>query len=65
MINKFFSGLGKIAHGCSGFGHYFAYVQSGNCHDCPDCRCEDGPTLREAQEDYREMLRFRNSHYIG
>ncbi len=65
MTRKFASALGRIAHACSDFGHYFANVQSGNCHDCPDCRCEDGPTLREAQKDYREMLHFQKSTFIS
>ncbi len=65
MVSRFFSALGRIAHGSSGFGNYFAYVQSGNCHDCPDCRCEDGPTLREAQKDYRDMLHYQKSTLIG
>ncbi len=57
MARSTFSGiLHQLGRSCSGFGHYFANVQSGNCHDCPDCRCEDGPTLEEARKHYREMF---------
>ncbi len=65
MIHQFSNALGRIAHACSGFGRYFANVQSGNCHDCPDCRCEDGPTVGEARRDYLEMLRSQRSTIIS
>ncbi len=48
-----------IAHSCSEFGHYFMNVQINNCRGCPDCRCEEGPSVEEAQKDYRAMLRFQ------
>ncbi len=57
-VTKFIS---RMAHSCSDFGHYFIGIQNANCADCPDCRCEDGPSLEEAQKDYREMLRIRYS----
>jgi len=47
--------LHRLGRSCSGFGNYFANIQSGNCHDCPDCRCEDGPSVEEARKDYRAM----------
>ena len=51
--------VGRITNSCSGFGHYFMNVQSGNCQGCPDCRCGEGPSVEEAQKDYRAMIRFR------
>ncbi len=65
MIRRIFSTLGSLAHTCSGFARYFANVQSGYCHDCPDCRCEDGPTLEEARKHYREMLRSQKTTLIS
>ena len=66
MARNAFSGiLHQLGRSCSGFGHYFANVQSGNCHDCPDCRCEDGPSVEEARRDYREMLRFSKLPFIS
>ena len=51
--------VSRITHSCSGFGHYLMNVQSSNCSGCPDCRCGEGPSVEEAQKDYRGMLRFR------
>ena len=51
----------RIGHSCSEFGHYFMSIQRSNCQGCPDCSCEDGPSIEEAQRDYREMLRSSNS----
>ncbi len=53
--NTFSRILHQLGHSCSGFENYFAKVQSGNCHDCPDCRCEGGPSLEEAKRDFRAM----------
>jgi len=55
--NPFFGILHQLGRSCSGFGHYFANVQSGNCRGCPDCRCEDGPSVEEARRDYLAMHR--------
>ena len=55
--NTFSRMLYQLGRSCSGFGHYFVNVQSGNCRDCPDCRCEDGPTVEEARRDYQTMHR--------
>ena len=46
-----------IIHSCTDFGNYFTNVQSKNCGRCPDCRCGEGPSVQEAQQDYRAMLR--------
>ena len=46
-----------FTNSCSGFGHYFMNVQSSNCRGCPDCRCEDGPSIEDAKRHYRTMLR--------
>lgn len=54
--------ISKIAHSCSDFGHYFVSIQNANCLDCPDCRCEEGPSIEEAQQDYREMHRAQNRY---
>ena len=51
--------ISRIAHSCSDFGRYFTGIQNANCGDCADCRCEEGPSVEEAQKDYREMLRAR------
>jgi len=56
-INVFSRMLHQLGRSGSGFGHYFVNVQSSNCHDCPDCRCEDGPSVEEARRDYRAMHR--------
>ena len=56
--NVFFGILHQVGRSCSGFGHYFANVQSSNCHDCPNCRCEDGPSMEEARRDYHAMHRL-------
>jgi len=45
----------QLGRNGSGFGSYFASIQSHNCHDCPDCLCEDGPSVEEARKDYRAM----------
>ncbi len=50
----------SITHSCSGFGRYLMNVQSSNCGGCPDCRCNEGPSVEEAQRDYRAMVRFTN-----
>ena len=55
--NAFSRMLHQLGRSCSGFGHYFTNVRIGNCRDCPDCRCEDGPTVEEARMDYRAMHR--------
>ncbi len=55
--NAFFRILHQAARSCSGFGLYFANVQSGNCRDCPDCRCEEGPSVEEARREYLAMQR--------
>ena len=57
--------VGRIAHSCSGFGRYFINVQSSNCSGCPDCRCEEGPSLEEALKDYRQLLRISASANIA
>ena len=49
---------------CSGFPHYFSNVQSGNCDGCPDCHCVEGPSVAEARQDYRAMVRVRNSAFM-
>lgn len=54
-----------IAHSCSGFGHYLMNVQSSNCRRCPDCQCEEGPSVEEAQTDYRAILRISSSTDIA
>ena len=46
--------LSLLGHG-SGFGSYYGGVQRSNCTGCPDCRCEDGPSVDEARSDYRVM----------
>ena len=56
--NTFSRMLHQLGRG-TGFGDYFANVQGSNCHDCPDCRCQDGPSLEEAQRDFRAMLKTR------
>ena len=55
--NAFFRMLHQLGLSGSGFGDYFANVQSSNCHDCPDCRCGIGPSVDEARRDYRAMHR--------
>lgn len=49
-----------IGHSCSEFGHYFSSIQSSNCKGCPDCPCEDGPSVEEARKDYLAMLRSKS-----
>jgi len=53
--NTFSRILHQLGRSCSGFGSYFASIQSNNCHDCPDCRCENGPSVEEARKDYLAM----------
>ena len=55
----------RISHSCTGFGHYFMNVQRSNCRGCPDCHCEEGPSLEEAQKDYRASLRISSSADIA
>ena len=58
MVRNAFSRiLHQVAHSCSGFGLYFANVQSGNCRGCPDCRCGEGPSVEEARKEYLAMQR--------
>ena len=59
------STLGRLAHACSEFGDYFMSFQRRCFKSGRSSDCEGNPTLREAQRDYREMLRSQNSHYIG
>ncbi len=62
MIANTFSRIARrIGHSCSEFGHYFMSIQRSNCKGCPDCRCEEGPSIEEAQKEYRRILRSRNS----
>jgi len=65
MISKFFSTLGRIGHACSEFGNYFMSIQrdcfkSGRSNDC-----EGNPTLADAQRDFQEMIRPKDSFFIG
>jgi len=58
--NTFSRMVRRIGHTCSDFGHYFMNIQSSNCKGCPDCRCDDGPSIEEAKKDYRANLRSKN-----
>ena len=51
----------SMTHSCSGFGHYFMReslslsaflcLKSTNCRGCPDCSCEEGPSVEEVPKD--------------
>ncbi len=64
MIIRFFSTLGRLAHSCSEFGNYFMSFQRRCIKSGRSGDCEGNPTLREAQKDYREMLRSQKSPYL-
>ncbi len=53
--NTFYGILHQLGRSGSGFVDYFVRIQSANCHDCPDCRCENGPSVEEARRDYLAM----------
>ena len=57
--NTFSRILHQLGRSGSGFGSYFASIQSHNCQDCPDCRCENGPSVEEARKDYRVMHKLQ------
>ena len=57
--------VSRIAHNCSEFGRYFMNVQSSNCSGCPNCRCEEGPSVEEAKIDYQAILRISSSSDIA
>ena len=65
MISRFFSTLGSLVHACSEFGNYFMSFQRRCFKTGRSGDCEGNPTLREAQKDYREMLRSRQFPYVS
>ena len=65
MIRRFFSALGSLAHACSEFGNYFMSFQHRCFKSGLSGDCEGNPTLREAQQDYREMLRSQKTTLIS
>ena len=64
MMRKFFGPLGSLAHTCSEFGNYFMSFQRRCFKTGRSGDCEGNPSLREAQQDYREMLRSQKSPYM-
>lgn len=61
MVNNAVSRIFRqVGHNCSDFGHYFMGIQRSNCTGCPDCQCEEGPSIEEAKNEYRRILHSRN-----
>ena len=64
MISKFLNTLGRLAHACSEFGNYFMSFQRRCLKTGLSGDCEGNPTLREAQQDYRELLRSQKTPFM-
>ena len=57
--NAFSRILRRLGRSGSWFGSYYGGVHLSNCTGCPDCRCQEGPSLEEARRDFSAMVKAK------